>query len=139
MEETTTLRTPDELIAAGLVAPDAAVMQERIAARYAVAIPPALAALIDRDDPADPIARQFVPDPAELDVQPHELADPIGDAAHMPVEGIVQSVPVPLPRARTPEASAAFEVEPQLSVILTYWPWSVVVPVVPLKIPAELV
>jgi len=93
MEDTTTLRTPDELIAAGLVAPDAAVMQERIAARYAVAIPPALAALIDRDDPVDPIARQFVPDAAELDVQPHELVDPIGDAAHMPVEGIVHRYP----------------------------------------------
>jgi len=89
----TTLRTTDELIAAGFVAPDAAAVQERVAARYAVAIPPALAALIDRADPADPIARQFVPDIAELDVRPHELADPIGDAAHMPVEGVVHRYP----------------------------------------------
>lgn len=93
MTDTTTLRTPDELISAGLAAPGEAAVQERIAARYAVAIPPALAALIDRNDPADPIARQFVPDVAELDVQPHELADPIGDAAHMPVEGIVHRYP----------------------------------------------
>ncbi|MGN6463726.1 MAG: lysine-2,3-aminomutase-like protein, partial [Pseudolabrys sp.] len=43
--------------------------------------------------PADPIARQFVPDVAELDVQPHELSDPICDTAHMPVEGIVHRYP----------------------------------------------
>ena len=41
-----------------------------VAARYAVAITPAIAALIDRNDPDDPIARQFVPDAAELDAQP---------------------------------------------------------------------
>ena len=62
-------------------------------ARYAVAITPAIAALIDRADPADPIARQFVPDVAELDTPPDERADPIGDDAHSPVEGIVHRYP----------------------------------------------
>ena len=52
-----------------------------------------MAALIDRADPNDPIARQFVPDPAELDVQSEERADPIGDDAHSPVEGIVHRYP----------------------------------------------
>jgi lysine 2,3-aminomutase len=52
-----------------------------------------LAELIDPSDPHDPIARQFVPDAAELDVQPQELADPIGDDAHSPVEGIVHRYP----------------------------------------------
>ncbi len=52
---------------------------------------------------------------------------------------MVQSVPVPLPSAMTPEPSAAFEIVPQLSVIFTYWPCRVVVPVVPLKTPAEFV
>ena len=55
---------------------------DAVAARYAVALPPALAELIDPNDPHDPIARQFVPDAAELDAQPEELADPIGDDAH---------------------------------------------------------
>jgi lysine 2,3-aminomutase len=49
--------------------------------------------LIDRNDPADPIARQFVPDAAELDHRPEELVDPIGDDAHSPVEGIVHRYP----------------------------------------------
>ena len=43
--------------------------------------------LIDTADPDDPIARQFIPDPAELMVRPEELADPIGDDVHSPVEG----------------------------------------------------
>jgi len=64
-----------------------------VAARYAVALPGDLAALIDRTDPHDPIARQFVPDAAELDHRADELADPIGDDAHSPVEGIVHRYP----------------------------------------------
>jgi len=88
-----TLRTPQELADAGLIAPGRVAALADVAARYAVAIPPALAALIDRNDPNDPIARQFVPDAAELDVQPQENADPIGDHAHSPVEGIVHRYP----------------------------------------------
>jgi lysine 2,3-aminomutase len=52
-----------------------------------------LASLIDPGDAHDPIARQFVPDAAELDTQPQELTDPIGDDAHSPVEGIVHRYP----------------------------------------------
>ena len=58
-----------------------------------VAITPAMAELIDPGDLADPIARQFVPDAAELDVAPEEIADPIGDVAHSPVRGIVHRHP----------------------------------------------
>jgi lysine 2,3-aminomutase len=57
------------------------------------AITPALADLIDRDDPADPIARQFLPDARERDVAPEELADPIGDERFSPVKGIVHRYP----------------------------------------------
>jgi len=88
-----TLRTPEQLAEAGLVAPAQVAAVADVAARYAVAIPPALAALINRNDPHDPIARQFVPDAAELDAHQHEDADPIGDHAHSPVEGIVHRYP----------------------------------------------
>jgi lysine 2,3-aminomutase len=64
-----------------------------VAENFAVAVTPTMAALIDPADPADPIARQFVPDLAELVVRPEELADPIGDAAHRPVAGIVHRYP----------------------------------------------
>ena len=55
--------------------------------RYAVAIPPALLALIEHVQ--DPIGRQFVPDVAELETALHERADPIGDDALSPIRGIV--------------------------------------------------
>jgi lysine 2,3-aminomutase len=62
---------------------------EDVAARYAVAITPAMDALIDDTDPDDPIAAQFRPDARELEILPDELSDPIGDAPHMPVKGVV--------------------------------------------------
>jgi lysine 2,3-aminomutase len=86
-----TLRTADDLVEAGL-APDARSLAQ-VTAAYATAITPAIAALIDRSDPADPIALQFVPMSAELDILPEELPDPIGDKAHEPVEGIVHRYP----------------------------------------------
>jgi lysine 2,3-aminomutase len=88
-----TLRTPTQLSERSLIAPAQLAAIESVAARYAVALPPALAALIDPSDASDPIARQFVPDAAELEHQPHELNDPIGDDAHSPVEGIVHRYP----------------------------------------------
>ena len=88
-----TLRRPDDLIAAGLVPRERRAGIEAVAARYALALTADVADLIDPADPRDPIARQFVPDPAELDVGPEEMADPIGDDAHSPVEGIVHRYP----------------------------------------------
>jgi lysine 2,3-aminomutase len=88
-----TLRTLAQLSEHGLIAPERRADLEAVAARYAVAVPPALAALIDRDDPNDPISRQFIPDVRELDHRPEENADPIGDAAHSPVDGIVHRYP----------------------------------------------
>jgi lysine 2,3-aminomutase len=89
----TTLRTPAQLRDRGLIAAEHVNALERVAERYAVALPSTLAGLIDRADPHDPIARQFVPSQAELDTQPQELADPIGDDAHSPVAGIVHRYP----------------------------------------------
>jgi lysine 2,3-aminomutase len=93
MRVTRTLRSARDLIDAQLVPPERLPELERVAARYAVAITPAVADLIEPDDPDDPIARQFVPDAAELDAHPEERADPIGDAAHAPVDGIVHRYP----------------------------------------------
>ncbi|WP_027668519.1 lysine-2,3-aminomutase-like protein [Rhizobium leguminosarum] len=87
------IKSVDDLVKAGLVAPADRVALEEVAARYAVALTPAISKLIDRADPDDPIARQFVPHAAELTIAPEERADPIGDHAHSPVEGIVHRYP----------------------------------------------
>jgi lysine 2,3-aminomutase len=82
-----TLRDTEALINAGLVMPAQRNALAEVAARYAVAIPPALQALIV--DASDPIGLQFIPDAAELITAPHERLDPIGDDALSPVKGIV--------------------------------------------------
>ena len=64
-----------------------------VARKYAVAVSPHLLSLIDPADPRDPIARQFLPSLEELNTLPEERADPIGDAAHSPVAGIVHRHP----------------------------------------------
>src|SRR4051794_945036 len=88
-----TIRLPSELVEAGLALPEKLTDLARIAERYAVAITSAIADLIGSSDPADPIARQFVPDIAELTTTADERDDPIGDNAHSPVEGIVHRYP----------------------------------------------
>jgi lysine 2,3-aminomutase len=88
-----TLRQPAELIARGLAPATDLADLERVAARYAIAVTPDIAALIDSEDPDDPIARQFIPNTRELVEQPGESADPIGDDTHSPVAGIVHRYP----------------------------------------------
>ncbi len=87
------LRTPDDLVAARLIPEAQRETAARVAARYAIAVTPAMAGLIDPADPADPIARQFVPDPREFATSPSERPDPIGDGAHSPVRGVVHRYP----------------------------------------------
>ena len=90
---TATLRSADDLLAAGLIDAARAADVTRIGKRYAIAVTPAVVSLIDRNDPHDPIARQFVPDAAELKTHPAELADPIGDTIKSPAPGIVHRYP----------------------------------------------
>ncbi len=93
MNLATTLRDAAELVAHGLApAADLAELQE-VASRYAIAVTPDIAALIDPNDPADPIARQFIPSKEELAVDESESADPIGDHARSPAAGIVHRYP----------------------------------------------
>ncbi|MDE2184636.1 MAG: lysine-2,3-aminomutase-like protein [Alphaproteobacteria bacterium] len=83
------LKTVSALADAGLIPAERAGALEPVAARYAVALTDTVARLIDRGDPNDPIARQYIPSEAELRATPEERSDPIGDAAHSPVPGIV--------------------------------------------------
>jgi lysine 2,3-aminomutase len=87
------LHTTADLARAGLVEADAVDALEAVAARYAIAVTPAVAALIDPADPSDPIGLQYLPSPEELISAPGEQADPIGDQIHAPVKGIVHRYP----------------------------------------------
>jgi lysine 2,3-aminomutase len=87
-----TLRA-DDLVETGLVGPGRLDEVRRVAEQFAVALTEEVAALIDPDDPADPIAAQFVPSAAELETADVERADPIGDERWSPVSGIVHRYP----------------------------------------------
>jgi lysine 2,3-aminomutase len=88
-----TLRSARALVAAGLLPEAAAAAAAQVAERYSIALTPAVQALIDPADPADPIARQFLPDPAELVTASGEREDPTADTPFTPVKGVVHRYP----------------------------------------------
>ena len=84
-----TLRSAEALYEAGLIRALAPV--QAVAARYAIAVTPAVRARIETPD--DPVGRQYVPHADELLTLPHELADPTADAPFTPVKGVVHRYP----------------------------------------------
>ncbi|MGE4281813.1 MAG: lysine-2,3-aminomutase-like protein [Magnetospirillum sp.] len=90
---TRSLRRVDELVEAGLVAESQRAELDLLARSHVTSITPSVARLIDPTDAADPIARQYVPDAAELRVTAEERSDPIGDDAFSPVKGVVHRYP----------------------------------------------
>jgi lysine 2,3-aminomutase len=92
MVRTGTLRERD-LVSAGLVESSRLEEIERVAGEFAVALTADVAELIDPANPADPIAAEFVPSGAELEIAPEERTDPIGDARWSPLPGIVHRYP----------------------------------------------
>ena len=91
------LTSVDDLITEGLIPEAARAAITDVGARYAIAITPDIASLIDRSDANDPIARQFVPDPRELVTHAAERDDPIGDRSEEP--GARYRASLPRPRA----------------------------------------
>lgn len=63
----------------------------KVAQRYAVSVTESVLDTIKRPD--DPVALQYLPQAAELVTLPEENTDPIGDAPHSPVPGIVHRYP----------------------------------------------
>jgi len=88
-----TLRSPDDLVQAGLIAPSDLEPVAAIQEGLAIAISPEMLARMHRGRADDPIVRQFVPDVRELTVLPEERPDQIGDVPYMPVKGITHRYP----------------------------------------------
>lgn len=85
-----TLRSGADLAAAKLAAPESAALIDRAGGVFPVAVTPHLAAEMA---PGDALTRQFIPEEGELARDPDDRSDPIGDAAHSPVRGIVHRYP----------------------------------------------
>ncbi|MBH1973464.1 MAG: lysine-2,3-aminomutase-like protein [Rhodobacteraceae bacterium] len=84
------LTSVDDLVTAGLVPAETAAL-EKVAEAFRIRLSSEMQAAITGPD--DPVARQFLPDAAELNVQPEELHDPIGDLAHSPTPGLTHRYP----------------------------------------------
>ena len=88
-----TLRSLDDLVAAGLVPAGAADVLRPVTETFAVGVSPEMVAVISERGATSPVARQFIPDPRELLIEPVELHDPIGDVEHSPLPGVVHRYP----------------------------------------------
>lgn len=86
-------RTVAELEQQRLIDPDDKASLQAVAARFTVAITPSMLDLIEAEQADDPIAAQFVPSTAELEHSDSDVTDPIGDARHSPLPGIVHRYP----------------------------------------------
>lgn len=64
---------------------------QKVAQRYAVSVTDSVLETIRH--PGDPVALQYLPQAAELVTLPEENVDPIGDAPHSPIPGIVHRYP----------------------------------------------
>ena len=82
-----------DLVAAGLMTPEAGEAVASVAGRYAVALTPYLLEKLEHASPGDPLYAQYVPSPEEAYTAPEERADPIGDVVRSPVKGIVHRYP----------------------------------------------
>lgn len=82
-----------DLVAAGLLTPEAGAEVAAVADRYAVALTPYLMDKLAGAEPGSPIHAQYVPVPEEAVTTAEEREDPIGDVVRSPVKGIVHRYP----------------------------------------------
>jgi lysine 2,3-aminomutase len=87
-EKFKSLQTLDELLQHDFIKPDDLSALETVIDHFSFKIPAHMQSLIDKTNPNDPIARQFIPTTQELNVTESELRDPIGDEPFTPVKGI---------------------------------------------------
>jgi len=88
-----TLRTLDALTHQGLIKENDLPQLEKVVETFSLAITPTMQALINKNNPHDPLAKQFIPDVRELTHTAEELSDPIGDDVHQKVKGIIHRYP----------------------------------------------
>ncbi|MCY1126007.1 lysine-2,3-aminomutase-like protein [Frigidibacter sp. RF13] len=85
------LTTVDQLVAEEWIAGGSVVDIRDVVTNFSLRISAEMRQAIGSGDHG--LLRQFVPSAAELRVGPEELSDPIGDRAHMPVDGLTHRYP----------------------------------------------
>lgn len=88
-----TLRTLDTLVQHELINKKNLPDLEQVVEDFSLAVTDQMHQLIDKSDPSDPIAKQFIPSAQENHVSDLEKTDPIGDEVFTKVKGIVHRYP----------------------------------------------
>ncbi|MHB1946701.1 MAG: lysine-2,3-aminomutase-like protein [Gammaproteobacteria bacterium] len=88
-----TLRTLEDLIQHELIDQKDLPNLQTVVEDFSLAISDSMLQLIDKTNPEDPIAKQFVPSIQELTISASESTDPIGDHVHAKVKGIIHRYP----------------------------------------------
>ncbi|OGT53835.1 MAG: lysine 2,3-aminomutase [Gammaproteobacteria bacterium RIFCSPHIGHO2_12_FULL_42_13] len=88
-----TIRTLDVLLQKKLISKNDLPDLQEVVETFSLAISEQMHQLIDKSDPNDPIAKQFVPSRKELTISSIEQIDPIGDEVHTTVKGIIHRYP----------------------------------------------
>lgn len=87
------IRRLDALAQHGLIKEANLPALQKVVESFALTISNQMHQLIDKTDPHDPIAKQFVPRIEELNISPTERIDPIGDDAYTTVKGLIHRYP----------------------------------------------
>lgn len=87
------VKHPKDLLKRQLLSPEQLEEVNAVAQQTPMLITPEMLNLMDADDESCAIRKQFVPQAEELTMALEERVDPIGDAVHTPVKGIVHRYP----------------------------------------------
>jgi lysine 2,3-aminomutase len=87
------ITTKDEIAARLPLTPDELAGLDAAPGHFRVAVTPYYFSLIDRDHPSCPVRMQVIPRAAELENEPGDLIDPLGEDAHSPATGIFHRYP----------------------------------------------
>jgi len=87
------IRTLNDLVNHHLIPVEELPLLEQVVDDFLLGITPEMHQLIDKTNPTDPIAMQFVPTVNELEITPSESDDPIGDQVHQKTKGIIHRYP----------------------------------------------
>lgn len=93
MKKRAPLQTLSALIDHGLLKESDSTALTKVVENFSVSITKDMANIIDSTNPNDGVAKQFIPSAAEQTVLAEESLDPIGDATHGKVKGIIHRYP----------------------------------------------
>ncbi len=89
----THIRTVTQLTDAGLIQAEDVEKIKKVVQQFSLSLTPQIAEMLINEPEDGAIAKQFIPTTEELNIQPKELADPIGDETYTPVKGVIHRYP----------------------------------------------